>query len=130
MQDFENLEVGRRSVAHAVKVKDASFKFPDSGYASLKGQMTRAAESIVFNIAEGCGASTPREFARYLSISIKSSTELQQELRLAHDYGILPESTWRGLIKETVEIRMMLCGLRKRVLGDVPDSDPATEHDN
>jgi four helix bundle protein len=121
MQDFENLDVGDRSIAHAVKVKEISFKFPDEGYASIKSQMTRAAESIPINIAEGCGASTPKEFARYLSISIKSSTELQQELRLAHDYGILPDADWRALRKETVEIRMMLCGLRKKVLGDGTD---------
>lgn len=123
MQDFDNLEVGDRSIGLAVKVKEASFKFPDAGYASVKGQMTRAAESIVFNIAEGCGASTQKEFARYLSISIKSSTELQQELRLAHDYGILPDPEWLAMRKETVEIRKMLCGLRKRVLGDDTDTE-------
>jgi four helix bundle protein len=121
MQDFENLKVGHKANALAVQVRKATFKFPRSGYASLKAQTTDAAESIVINIAEGCGASTPKEFARYLDISIKSTTELEEELRLARDYEILRVPDWEGLKKDTVEVRKMLCGLRRRVLGD--DSD-------
>lgn len=118
MQDFDNLHVGHKANALAVKVRKATYKFPRSGYASLKAQMTDAAESVVINIAEGCGASTQKEFARYLDISIKSSTELEEELRLARDYEILQHRDWESLKKDTVEVRKMLCGLRRRVLGD------------
>jgi four helix bundle protein len=51
--------------------------------------MIRAAESIVFNIVEGCGARSRKEFARFLDVSIKSCSELEAELELAKDYGVL-----------------------------------------
>jgi four helix bundle protein len=43
--------------------------------------MLRAAESIPFNIVEGCGAHTRKDFARFLDISIKSSLELEAQLQ-------------------------------------------------
>jgi four helix bundle protein len=56
--------------------------FPRTGYRSLREQIVAAAESIPFNIAEGCGASSQKEFARFLEISIKSANELEAELQL------------------------------------------------
>ena len=91
-------------------------RFPRNGYSALRGQMIRSAESIPFNIAEGCGASSRKEFARYLSISIKSTSELESQLQLSRDYGILPRDTWQKAANETEEIRKMLHGLRKKVL--------------
>ena len=43
---------------------------------SLKSQMVNAGESIAFNIVEGCGSRSPKEFARFLDISTKSTLEL------------------------------------------------------
>ena len=51
-------------------------KFPRTDRGSLKSQMTNAAESIAFNIVEGCGSTSSKEFARFLDISIKSTCEL------------------------------------------------------
>jgi four helix bundle protein len=78
--------------------------------------MTSAAESVAFNIVEGCGAASRKEFARFLDISIKSTSELEYQLQLAKDYGVLPSHAWQSLTAETIEIRRMLCGLRRAVL--------------
>jgi four helix bundle protein len=88
--------------------------------------MTTAAESIAFNIVEGCGASTNKEYARFLEISIKSAFELEYQLLLSRDYGVILPADWDTLSKETVEIRKMLYGLRKAVLGDPADPDTPT----
>lgn len=77
--------------------------------------MVKAAESILFNIVEGCGADSNKEFARFLGISVKSSQELEGQLQLAHDGGALHRREWRALTAETVEIRRMTCGLRAKV---------------
>ncbi|MEO5903513.1 MAG: four helix bundle protein [Gemmatimonadaceae bacterium] len=77
MQDYHNLDVWARAHAQSLKVRKATRQFPRSGYASLKKQMTTAAESITFNIVEGCGASSQKDFARFLDISIKSAFELE-----------------------------------------------------
>lgn len=78
--------------------------------------MTTAAESIAFNIVEGCGASSQKEFARFLDITIKSAFELEYQLQLACDYGVLPRDRHLRLAKETVEIRKMTFALREKVL--------------
>lgn len=78
--------------------------------------MVRAAESIVFNIAEGCGATSQREFARFLGMSIKSSFELESQCEIAKDYKILSEPAWEELAAAVIDTRRMLFGLRKKVL--------------
>jgi len=78
----------------------------------------KTAESVAFTLVEGCGAFTQNEMARFVEMSIKSTKELEYQLFLARDYGILPPKNWISLTLETIEIRRMLCGLRRRILGD------------
>jgi four helix bundle protein len=116
MQDHRKLRVWRKAHALVLAVRRATRHFRRSGYGPLQSQMTSAAESILFNLVEECGASTPREFARFIDMAIKSSKELEAESELAKDYGVLTQRTWSELSTETVDARRMLCGLRKRVL--------------
>ena len=90
-----------------------------SGHASLNSQITRAAESISFNIAEGCGSASQREFARFLDISIKSTLELEAQLELAKDYGILGTANWKEVSQLVIDVRRMLCGLRAKVISSM-----------
>jgi four helix bundle protein len=116
MQDYRKLRVWSHAHALALNVRIATNRFPRTGYASLRSQITTAAESIPFNIVEGCGAATQAELARFLDISRKSSMELEYQLQLARDYGILPHAGWESLRNETIDVRRMLCGLRSKVL--------------
>lgn len=116
MQDHRNLRVWKHAHDLAVDVRCATADFPAAGYSSIKSQMVRAAESIVFNIAEGCGASSQREFARFLGKSIKSSFELEAQCELAKDYGVLREAAGKELVSALVSLRRMLFALRKKVL--------------
>ena len=126
MQDYRKLNVHPRAHANAIAVRTATNAFPKSGFADFRKQLTRAAESIPFNIVEGCGAESRIEFARFLQISIKSAYELEYQLSLAKDYEVLAPERWQALTKETVEIRKMLCGLKRRLLGD-DDQHPDPE---
>jgi four helix bundle protein len=116
MQDHRRLRVWTKAHAHILNVRRATHRFPRTGYASLKSQMTRAAESIAFNIVEGCGSSSQKELARFLDISIKSASELDYQLVLARDYGVLVDDEWKALSEATIDLRRMLCGLRAKVL--------------
>lgn len=116
MQDYRHLRVWRKSHAIALATRRAASRFPRTGYASLRAQITTSAESIAFNIVEGCGASSPKELARFLDISIKSTMELEYQLQLAVDYGVIGEDSGRALSGEVVDTRRMLCGLKKKVL--------------
>ena len=106
MQDYRRLRVWRKAHAHVLNVRRATNRFPRTGYASLKSQLIRAAESMPFTLVEGCGAHSQKDMAR-----------LQYQLLLARDYGVLPRDQWKILTEETIDIRRMLCGLRNKILG-------------
>ena len=133
MQDFRRLDVWKRALAHTIAVRRATGRFPRRGFAELKDQIHRSAESIVNNIVEGCGAATDPDFARFLSVSIKSAFELESQLEMANCYEIIPTTAWQRLSRETVEIRRMLFGLRKSILLRIPrkhgDSERPQEED-
>ena len=84
--------------------------------ASLRDQMMRAAMSIPTNIVEGTGQESGKEFCRFLSISLKSSSELEYHLILAHDLRAITRSDFESLSSQVIEVRKMLYGLRARVL--------------
>ena len=116
MQDFRQLMVWQRAHTFAVDVRWASRAFPRTGYSEFKSQITRAADSIGSNIVEGAGAATRKEFARFLDISLKSASEVDYRLELAHDNGVLSYHVWTRLAREVVVIRKMLFALRRTLL--------------
>jgi four helix bundle protein len=116
MQDFRQLLVWKRAHAFALNIRRATQAMPRTGYTDLKSQMTRAAQSIVDNIVEGCGAASRLEFARYVDISIKSTSEVDYQLELARDLGVMSPDAWKPLAKEVIEIRKMLSALRRTIL--------------
>ena len=124
MQDHRKLRVWKKAHEMAISIRRATREFPRTGYGSLQSQIVRAAESIVLNIAEGCGTTSPRELGRYLDISIKSSVELEAQLKLARDYGVLSMGRWSALSPLVIDVRRMLCGLRAKVLAPVALSKP------
>jgi len=121
------LRVYEGAHALAIGVRASTRRFPRSGYTSLKNQMTSAAESVSFNIVEGCGADSQREFARFLEMAIRSTTELENQLKLAKDYGVLAKLDWESLTELTVDVRRMLCGLRKKVRATFPSEAARTQ---
>jgi four helix bundle protein len=116
MQDFKNVLAWRRAHRLALAVRQATQRYPKNGYASQKSQMIRAAESIPSNIVEGCGSSTRRELARFLDISLKSSTELEGWLVLARDCKVFSFELWRSLTAETIRVRQLTFRYKESVL--------------
>src|SRR5947209_2162122 len=109
VQDHRKLRVWSQAQNLAIAARRATRLFPRSGYGSLQSQITRAAESVVLTIVEGCGAASQREFARFLDMAIKSSSEVEAQLELAKEYGALADATWHTMTKEVVSIRRQLC---------------------
>src|SRR5579884_3334361 len=122
MQDFRQLRVWRHALTLALDVRETTSRFPKVGYTDLRTQMLRAAESVAHNIVEGCGASSQKEFARFLEIAIKSTMELEGQLHMAHAYRILSEPRSRALQLQTVDTRRMLVGLRKKILASLRET--------
>lgn len=118
MRDFRTLAIWRRSHLLCVALYRASREMRRAGAASLTSQLVRAAESVVLNIVEGAAADSDREFARFLQMSIRSTSEVEAQLQLARSYGLLDRRRWRIASEEIVEIRRMTCAFRRKLLED------------
>ena len=116
MQDYHRLMVWQKSHDLAINIQRATRAFKRAGCIGLRTQIVRAAEAIPTNIVEGCFAASPREFARFLDISIKSTGEVEYQLQLARDYKAMSQEQHTLLTTATIEVRRMLVGLRKKVL--------------
>ena len=117
MQDFKKLRVWAQAHAFSVNVRRTTRRCPRS-LESMKSQLVRAAGSISATIAEGCGADTPKEFARFLQMAIKSASETEYHLLDARDNGLIAPKAWRALNADVCSIRAQVIVLRRRVLGD------------
>lgn len=129
VQNFRQLEVWKKAHALMLNVRRASRDFHRADAGPLKTQLSRSSESIPTNIVEGCYAATQKEFARFLDISIKSTGETEYQLQTARDIGLLGETNWRSLSADTVQVRRMLVGLRKKILRDLSTSQLSESRD-
>jgi four helix bundle protein len=75
----------------------ATAGFPRHELYGLTSQARRAAFSGAVNIVEGSAKRGPREFRRYLDISIGSLAELAYTLQLSRKLGFLSDEQWREL---------------------------------
>jgi four helix bundle protein len=125
MQDFKHILAWQRAHALSIEMHKRARKFSRAGYGNLRGQLTRAADSIGSNIAEGCGAATKKEFSRFLDIAIKSASETEHHVLFARDLELVSLDEWKKHTAEVVEIRKMLYGYRRRVLQSLSEPPPS-----
>ena len=115
MRDFRKLDVWRKAHHFTLAVYSATRVFPKDELYGLTSQARRAAVSIPANIAEGCGRSSEREFARFLGIALGSASELQYHLLLAHDLRLLDDHVHQQLNSNVCEVKQMLTAFAQRV---------------
>src|SRR5687768_11937638 len=97
MAIYERIKAWERCHQLCVAVYNVTNSWPPAERFGLTAQARRAAHSAAANIAEGCAKRGPREFRRYLDISLGSLSELSYTLLLAKDLQILPEKEWERL---------------------------------
>jgi four helix bundle protein len=116
VSDFKKLKVWGKSHALVLNALSVAKKIRGSDNSPLRLQMIRAAMSIPTNIVEGTGQESAKEFGRFLSIAIKSSSELEYHLIIGGDLRLISRSDAASLTDQTVEVRKMLYALRSRVV--------------
>jgi four helix bundle protein len=97
MLPYERFEAWQKCHALVLRVYQATASFPATERYGLRAQARQAAFSAAANIAEGSARRGPREFRRFLDLSLGSLSELAYTLRLAFDLGMLSEAEWRDL---------------------------------
>jgi four helix bundle protein len=85
---FQNLEIYQLALKYVDMIYDLTGKLPRSEDFNLKSQTTRAATSVVLNIAEGSTGQTDAEQSRFLGMALRSLIETVacQDLMLRRTY--------------------------------------------
>jgi len=81
----------------------------------LRGQIQRAAVSILSNIAEGFERNPQSEFHQFISIAKASCAEVRSQLYVAFDVGYLNKTTFIQLLEIAEEVARIVGGLRSSV---------------
>ncbi len=97
MMPYEKYDAWNVSHALALAVYSSTEEWPKRELYGLTAQTRRAALSVPTNIAEGAAKLGPREFRRYLDISLGSLSELSYLLRFSRDRGLLEVEEWQRL---------------------------------
>ena len=120
VSDYRKLRVYRKAHRLAVAAQKAANKMSGAGSARLQDQIVGSAVSIPSNIMEGCDHTSAAEFLRFLIYSRASASELQGQVKLGKDMGMISENEARMLVKRTKTVRKMLSGLIKKVRLRIP----------
>ena len=115
MRKFQDLQIWHRSHALTLEIYRTTKSFPKEEIYSLTSQMRRSSSSIPTNIAEGCGRNSNPDFARFLTIAMGSSAELEYQLILSKDLDYISLDDFDRLFEDLTEIRKMINNFLKAV---------------
>ena len=86
-------------MSFAVKVYCTTKQFPREEIYGLSSQIRRAVVSISSNIAEGCSRASHKEFRHYLEIALGSAFEVETQIILSTQLGMISESEQSDCLK-------------------------------
>ena len=115
MPNFRKLDVWHKAHLLALSAYQLAGDLPDSERYGLVSQIRRSAASIPANIAEGAGRRSDRDYARFVSIAMGSSNELDYHLQLVRDLGIVRQTQIEPIRRDVAEVRRMLLALHRRL---------------
>lgn len=114
MRNYQELHIWVKAIDITKEVYLLSTKLPDEEKYGLKSQMRRASVSICSNIAEGCGRGSDLEFKRFLEIALGSAYELESQLIIVKELGLLSQKHLQQLFElVTEELKMINSFIQK-----------------
>ncbi len=113
MRRFEEMPVWQASRTLANLIYDLTEQEPFARDFGLKGQIQRAAVSVMSNIAEGFESRTVAQFVEYLGRAKASAGEVRSQLYLAHDRHYISAEQFKNAHTLVTEISRQLYGLMK-----------------
>jgi four helix bundle protein len=113
LKSYKDLIAYQKAYALALKIYNATENFPKAEQYGLVQQMRRASVSIPSNIAEGYRRKNRKEYIQFLNIAYGSSGELDTQMSLAHDLGMLQEDDFIVVQRLTEEVSKLLFNLIK-----------------
>ncbi|HBR11812.1 MAG TPA: diversity-generating retroelement protein bAvd family protein [Chryseobacterium sp.] len=117
MRDFKKFEVWQLSHQLTLKIYSSTQNFPKEEIFGLTSQIRRSFASIGYNISEGCGRNSDKEFAHFINIALGSSNEAENQLILAKDLEYLSEKDFQQLLEELTILKKKLVTFWNRLNG-------------
>ena len=107
------LNVWKKAIAFVKRIYQITGEFPSEEKFGLVSQMRRSAISIASNISEGAGRNNKKEFNQFLGVAQGSSSELETQLIISRELGLLTDQLADGLVEELDSISKMIIGLQR-----------------
>jgi four helix bundle protein len=108
-QHYRDLIVWQKAIALVTEIYRVTREFPKDELYGLTSQIRRAAVSIPSNVAEGQGRLTRGEFRQFLGQARGSYAELETQLIIANNLGLLQNTD--ELFNRLAEVGRLLNGL-------------------
>ena len=89
MRNFRNLEIWKQGIELVKMIYPVANKLPREETYGLRSQITRAAVSVLSNIAEGSSRNSEKEFKRFLEIAIGSLFEIETQLIIIKELNLI-----------------------------------------
>jgi four helix bundle protein len=87
----------------------------------LRGQVQRAAVSVMANIAEGFERQSRKEFRNFLSIALGSCAEVRSHLYVALDQGYIEKPAFKLAYEQAEAASRLIFGFMKRLADSISD---------
>ena len=110
---YHKLIVWQKTRDFVYQIYKYSDSFPKAEEFGLKGQLRRAAVSVVLNIVEGYRRRSTREFLRFLDIAQASLAEVEAILELLLDLKYISSKEYVPLEQKRMELAYLMNGLVK-----------------
>jgi four helix bundle protein len=115
---FRKWPVYQAAKSFRKRIRGLAKRLPESERYLLRDQISRAADSICLNIAEGSNKLSDIDFSRYLNNSETSLEEVVCCLDLILEDGHITKDEFEGYLKEAEELGAQLVAFGKKVRKD------------
>ncbi|KKU11134.1 MAG: S23 ribosomal protein family protein [Parcubacteria group bacterium GW2011_GWB1_45_7] len=115
MNSYRDLIVWQKSIKLVEEIYKLTSKFPKEEMFGLISQLRRATISIPSNIAEGFSRKSIKENIQFISIAFGSTSEVDTQLIIAKNLGMISGDSINNIEELLVEIRKMLNTMHKNL---------------
>ena len=111
LKSYKELKVWQKATQLAIDIYQITQKFPKSEVYGLTTQIRRSVIAIPSNIAEGACRGHLAEYIQFLRVSFASGAELETQLIIAKEVGLLEEKVFDQINSQLSEVMRMLNSL-------------------
>jgi four helix bundle protein len=108
MHNFRKLNIWLDAIVLAKEVYQVTLNYPKEEKYGLISQINRRSVSVPSNIAEGSSRSSGKEFSYFIEVALDSLFELETQLILFNEFGMLASQDLDELIDKIIKLQKVL----------------------